>query len=589
MSINLINLIGFIDEQTLIQTHNDGIPIYIVTMRLLDESHKDQSYFDFIELEIFARDVEFNSEFTKNVDLFAITGSLKIVSIYDSITNILLEEKPVVIVSEINLIEINRVNKHFNTHYEPIEDRQTYDSRSYDFSDEDQFLDDSAFEYLDYGYIEDMSSDYAPRLWRANQSINEIISTVEREHSYSNDWYDDDDMMFVYEENCPYDADNDEFDDRFHDDTISYLKWQEEEDAAIGKAGDPATPPEILVELSKYEVLSPWVAGNPSTPTEVLFQLYEDKRNHSHLSGNAKTPQELLAQLSISSNEEVRFRVAYNQNTSVNILIKLSKDEDDIVRSCVAKNPNTPMDVLLQLCEDKSADNHETLLAISKNSSIPPDIRLDVEKALKDIKADLTIVKERSVDVDILFERLRLVRKNLANEMEVPPYVIFSNATLNQIAELQPTTHSDFSNISGMDQNKIEKYADDFISIILEHQKIYSQTETTEIVTSKLSNLTPHSATFEMYTNGLEVDDIVQKLGLNPSTIWTHLLQILESGYSINIDRLVSPKHQTIIYEALEMIGSDSLRTLFEHLREEYTYDEIKIVKAVWQNKRIPF
>ncbi|MCA6601986.1 MAG: helix-turn-helix domain-containing protein [Pseudanabaena sp. M57BS1SP1A06MG] len=589
MSINLINLVGFIDEQALIQIHDEGIPIYIMTMRLLDESHKDQSCFDCIELEIFARDVEFNPEFTKNVDLFAITGTLKIVSIYDSITNILLEEKPVVIVSEINLIGINRVNKHFNTHYEPIEDRQLYDSESYDFSEEDQFLDDSAFEYLDYGYIGDMSSDYAPRLWRANQSINEIISTVEREHSYSNDWYDDDDMMFVYEENCPFDEDNEEFDDRFHDEVISFLRGQEEADAAIDKAGDPVTPPEILVDLSKYEALSPLVAGNPNTPTEILFQLYEDDRNHKHLSCNPKTPQELLAQLSISSNQEVRFRVAYNQNTPVNTLIELSKDEDDFVRSCVAENPNTPMDVLLQLCEDKSADNHETLLAISKIASIPANIRLDAEKALKDIEAGLTIVKARSVDVDILFERLRLVRKNLADKMEFPPYVIFSNDTLNQIAEQQPTTHSDFSNISGINQTKIEKYADDFISIILEHQKIYLQTEITEIVTSKLSNLTPHSATFEMYTNGLEVDEIAQKLGLKSTTIWTHLLEILEAGYSINIDRLVPSKHQNVIYEALEMIGSDSLRTLFEHLREEYTYDEIKIVRAVWQNQRIPF
>ena len=560
-----------------------------MTMRLLDESHeshKDQSYFDFIELEIFARDVEFNSEFTKNVELFAITGSLKIVSIYDSITNILLEEKPVVIVSEINLIESNRVNKHFNTHYEPIEDRQRYDSESYDFSEEDQFLDDSAFEYLDYGYIGDMSSDYAPSLWRSSQSINESISRVEREYSYSYDWYDDDDMMFVYEENCPFDEDNDEFDDHFYDEMI---RLQKEEDAIVAEAQDPATPTEVLIKLSKYEALSPLVAGNPSTPTEILFQLYKDERNHKSLSLNFTTPQELLAQLSINSDEDIRARIACNRNTPVSILIELSKDEDDFVRYWVAKNPNTPMDVLLQLCEDKSADNHETLLAISKTSSIPADIRLDVEKALKDIEAGLTIVKERSVDVDILFERLRLVRKNLADEIEVPPYVIFSNATLNQIAELQPTTHSDFSNISGVNQTKIEKYADDFIGIILEHQKIHPQTETTEIVTSKLSNLTPHSATFEMYTNGLEVDDIAQKLCLNPSTIWTHLLQILEAGYSINIDRLVSPKHQNVIYEALEMIGSDSLRTLFQHLREEYTYDEIKIVKAVWQNKIIPF
>ncbi|HBC43228.1 MAG TPA: hypothetical protein DCZ88_15425 [Pseudanabaena sp.] len=215
---------------------------------------------------------------------------------------------------------------------------------------------------------------------------------------FGEDWYDDDDMMFVYEENCPLDENDDEFDDHFYDEMI---RWQKEEDAAIDKAGDPTTPTEVLVELSKYEALSPVVAGNPNTPTEILFQLCKDERNHRHLSGNPKTPQKLLAQLSISSNEEVRFRVAYHQNTPVNTLIKLSKDEDDIVRSCVAKNPNTPMDVLLQLCEDKSADNHETLLAISKNSSISPDIRLDVEKVLKDIKADLTIVKERSLKKDL--------------------------------------------------------------------------------------------------------------------------------------------------------------------------------------------
>lgn len=477
MSINLINLIGFIDEQTLIQTHNDGIPIYIMTMRLLDESHKDQSCFDCIELEIFAKDVEFNPEFTKNVGLFAITGTLKIVSIYDSITNILLEEKPVVIVSEINLIEINRVNKHFNTHYEPIEDRQIYDSESYDFSEEDQFLDDSAFEYLDYGYIEDMSSDYAPRLWRANQSINEIISTVEREHSYSNDWYDDDDMMFVCEGNCPFDEDNEEFDARFHDEVISYLRGQEEEDAAIGKAGDPATSPEILVELSKDEVLSPWVAGNPSTPTEVLFQLYEDERNHKHLAGNDKTPQELLAQLSISSDEEVRFRVAYNQNTPINILIELSKDEDDVVRSCVAKNPNTPMDILLKLCEDTSADNYETLLAISKNSSIAAHIKLDIEKALKDIESGLTSVRERSVDIDILFERLRLLRKNIANKQGVLPYVIFSNAALNQMAGRQPTNRENFAKLPDVDEKRLKQYADDFMTVILDHQQQYPPME----------------------------------------------------------------------------------------------------------------
>ncbi|WP_206754458.1 helix-turn-helix domain-containing protein, partial [Pseudanabaena cinerea] len=53
-------------------------------------------------------------------------------------------------------------------------------------------------------------------------------------------------------------------------------------------------------------------------------------------------------------------------------------------------------------------------------------------------------------------------------------------------------------------------------------------------------------------------------------------------------DRLVPPDRQTVIYEALEAIGGDSLRNLFDHLREAYTYDEIKIVRAIWQNEKEP-
>ena len=53
-------------------------------------------------------------------------------------------------------------------------------------------------------------------------------------------------------------------------------------------------------------------------------------------------------------------------------------------------------------------------------------------------------------------------------------------------------------------------------------------------------------------------------------------------------DHLVSPDRQAVIYEVLEAIGGDSLRNLFDHLREEYTYDEIKIVRAIWQNEKEP-
>ena len=206
--------------------------------------------------------------------------------------------------------------------------------------------------------------------------------------------------------------------------------------------------------------------------------------------------------------------------------------------------------------------------------------------------------RERPVDVDILFERLRLLRKNLADEQEVPPYVIFSNATLNQMAEQQPTDRKDFAKLSGVGAKKLEQYADDFIAIILDHHLKYPPAEITESTPSKvkqeatpkskLSKASTQRETLAMYENGLDIDDIARDRGLKPATVWTHLVQLIEAGYAINCDRLVAPERQTVIYEALDAIGGDSLRNLFDHLREEYSYDEIKIIRAIWQNEKEP-
>ncbi len=212
---------------------------------------------------------------------------------------------------------------------------------------------------------------------------------------------------------------------------------------------------------------------------------------------------------------------------------------------------------------------------------------------------DRDAAKERPVDMDILFERLRLLRKNLADEQEVPPYVIFSNATLNQMAEQQPTDRKEFAKLSGVGAKKLEQYADDFIALILEHHLKYPPAEPSESNSfqvksesisskSKLSKASTQRETLAMYENGLDIDEISRDRNLKSATIWTHLVQLVESGYAINCDRLVSPERQTVIYEALEAIGGDSLRNLFDHLREEYTYDEIKIIRAIWQNEKDP-
>lgn len=68
-----------------------------------------------------------------------------------------------------------------------------------------------------------------------------------------------------------------------------------------------------------------------------------------------------------------------------------------------------------------------------------------------------------------LFLTLRVVRKNLADEMNVPPFIIFSDASLYEMAQKKPTTHAAFLQISGVGEYKLKQYGEEFIQVIKKH------------------------------------------------------------------------------------------------------------------------
>ncbi|EKO3822188.1 ATP-dependent DNA helicase RecQ [Vibrio harveyi] len=68
-----------------------------------------------------------------------------------------------------------------------------------------------------------------------------------------------------------------------------------------------------------------------------------------------------------------------------------------------------------------------------------------------------------------LFAKLRKLRKSIADEDGLPPYVVFSDATLIDMAEILPTSYGEMLAVSGVGQRKLEKYADPFLDLIQEH------------------------------------------------------------------------------------------------------------------------
>lgn len=194
-----------------------------------------------------------------------------------------------------------------------------------------------------------------------------------------------------------------------------------------------------------------------------------------------------------------------------------------------------------------------------------------VAKALADINP-------RGAEVEILFERLRKLRKQLADTQSVPPYVVFADSSLRLMAQQQPQTLEAFAKISGVVTHKVNQYGDKFVS------EIRAFCEEQKLPVPLPANT--HMVTLQHYQQGLSIEEIAQKRGFSDRTIITHLSELLEMKQPVDLNRLVAPELQKPILQAIQTVGADSLKTIREHLGEEYSYEDIQLVRAWWRREK---
>ena len=192
-----------------------------------------------------------------------------------------------------------------------------------------------------------------------------------------------------------------------------------------------------------------------------------------------------------------------------------------------------------------------------------------------------------------LFQRLRDLRKEIADEQGVPPYIIFSDATLRAMAQQRPQSLSHFAQIPGVGERKLEAYFTPFTNEIRSYCKLHNLDMDVEALhppttqKKEQSPASPSSATVTrqltlgLYQQGLSIEEIARERNLKPTTILSHLSELIEGGEVLDIERIVQPGRQKVIASALEQIGSDVLKPVKEFLGEDFSYDEIRLVRAV--------
>ncbi len=190
-----------------------------------------------------------------------------------------------------------------------------------------------------------------------------------------------------------------------------------------------------------------------------------------------------------------------------------------------------------------------------------------------------------SANEEELFQRLRALRKRIADEQGVAPYVVFFDLSLREMAQQRPQSRTQFAKIPGVVSNKLDMYSEAFINEIRDY-RLEKASQRPKNFTPSVNGGMTHQLTLSLYRQGLSIDEIASKRNLKSNTILSHLIELVESGEAIDIDRLVQPEHYVVIVDALHQVGDDFLKPVKEFLGDEYSYEEIRLVRATIRQAR---
>ena len=187
---------------------------------------------------------------------------------------------------------------------------------------------------------------------------------------------------------------------------------------------------------------------------------------------------------------------------------------------------------------------------------------------------------------ETLFERLRALRKRLADEQDVPAYVVFSDVALRQMAREYPASEGEFSQISGVGEKKLREFGEVFMREIAEHLRS-NQRQTFAGAQARSSDPRRRelgdsaSLTLRSFREGKSAEEIAGERGFVLGTILNHLGEAAEAGEEVDLARFLTPEQEKEIDAAFESIGWRNIVGARERLGERYEYGVLRIYRAM--------
>lgn len=223
-----------------------------------------------------------------------------------------------------------------------------------------------------------------------------------------------------------------------------------------------------------------------------------------------------------------------------------------------------------------------------------PTVVLNAE-SIKVLKGEKKVVLKESVKANKinvnndLFEILRSLRREIALEESIPPYMVFSDATLKELSIRYPIDANQMLDISGVGDLKLKKYGEKFLNIIkkyVEENKIqpdwWFKIGTASKIERKSDKPKTHHITINMLKENVGIREIAKKRQLALSTILTHITKYFEEenimDINIKFEELFSCLEEKKVLKAIDKVGISKLKPIKDLVPDSIDYDKIRAV-----------
>ena len=201
------------------------------------------------------------------------------------------------------------------------------------------------------------------------------------------------------------------------------------------------------------------------------------------------------------------------------------------------------------------------------------------------------------VDYDAdLFARLRALRTELAAAAGVPPYIIFPDSSLGEMAHYFPQSAETLAQMQGVGAVKLARYGDAFLRVIraycqergiAEKAKVVAPARTERTTRVPANNKTRRDEVIDLYQQGHGVSKIAEIFNVQPKTVINNLWEAAQEGVIISPEPLLadcslSAEEQARVLDAFERLGADFLRPIYDALDETVGWDQLHLLRLFY-------